>query len=425
MQEPLSPKQLEFVLNSTAKWNIAHGSVRTGKSVASSWRFLEAASNFPDSKIYIVGHTFDTAFRNVVRPMMESEELVIFRPFLAWSGKKLYFKDKVITVLGAKDEGAVGNFQGLTMGLVLCDEMTLYPDSIIDMIDSRLSMPHSMGIATCNPSHPEHKIKKWIDMAAEGNPRYYALHWTLEDNPYVDQDYKERLRDSTTGMFHKRNYLGLWCMAEGAVFDFFDLNIHVVKRPPRAAEYFVAAIDYGVSNAFACVIVGVSTGKYAQEGKCLWVEKEYYWDCKVTGRQKTNFEFANDIVEFIEPYGVKQLYIDPSAASFKVELQRKNVRVIDANNDVLPGIEKMCSEMAQGNLFIMNTCKNLIREIQNYVWDSSKAKLGEDAPKKKADHLVDSLRYLVHSHTVTKTSSYEHSPKQYQENRFNPVSRFN
>jgi len=314
MQEPLSPKQLEFVINSTAKWNIAHGSVRTGKSVASSWRFLEAAANFPDSKIYIVGHTFDTAYRNVVRPMMESEELVIFRPFLTWSGKKLYFKDKVITVLGAKDEGAVGNFQGLTMGLVLCDEMTLYPDSIIDMIDSRLSMPHSMGIATCNPSHPEHKIKKWIDMAAEGNPRYYALHWTLEDNPYVDKDYKERLRDSTTGMFHKRNYLGQWCMAEGAVFDFFDLNIHVVKRPPRAAEYFIAGIDYGVSNAFACVIIGISTGKYAQEGKCLWVETEYYWDCKVTGRQKTNFEFANDIAEFIEPYGVKQLYIDPSAA---------------------------------------------------------------------------------------------------------------
>ena len=424
MQEPLSPKQLEFVLNSTAKWNIAHGSVRTGKSIASSWRFLEAAAKSPDSKIYIVGHTFDTAFRNVVRPMMESEELSIFRPFLTWSGKKLFYRDKVITVLGAKDEGAVGNFQGLTMGLVLCDEMTLYPESIIDMIDSRLSMPHSMGIATCNPSHPEHKIKKWIDMAAQGNPRYYALHWTLEDNPYVDQDYKERLRDSTTGMFHKRNYLGLWCMAEGAIFDFFDKDIHVVKRPPRAAEYFIAGLDYGISNAFACVVIGVSTGKYTQEGMCMWVEAEYYWDCKVKGRQKTNFEFANDICDFIEPYGVKQLYIDPSALSFKVEMQRKGVHVIDANNDVLPGIEKMCSEMAKGNLYVMHTCQNLIKEIQNYVWDSSKAKFGEDAPKKKGDHLIDGFRYALLTHKVISSSNFVHNPIEYKRDRFQLNSRF-
>lgn len=424
-QEPLSPKQLEFILNSTAKWNIAHGSVRTGKTIASSFRFLQQVEQCPDSQIYIVGHTFDTAYRNVVRPIMEAKELSIFRPFCAWSGKKLYFKNKTITVLGAKDEGAIGNFQGLTMSLVYCDEMTLYPDSIIDMIDSRLSLSHSMGIATCNPSHPSHKLKKWIDMATEGNNDYYALHWVLEDNPYVDQIYKDRLKNSTSGLFYKRNYLGLWCMAEGVIFDFFDRNVHVVSKPPCAAEYWVAGIDYGVSNAFACVLIGVSTGKYTQTGKKFWVEKEYYWDCKDRGRQKINSEFAEDVQNFLEPYSVKNIYIDPSALAMKLELQRKGMHIVEANNDVLNGIEMMTTEMGKGNLVICKDCRYLIREIENYVWDDRKAKMGEDAPLKKADHAVDALRYIMATHKVTEYRPFkdEQLNTNYLQNRFSAGKR--
>ena len=139
MTAPLSPKQIEFIQNSTAKMNLAHGSVRSGKTVGTLWRFFHAVNECPDSKIYIAGHTFDTAYRNVVRLVMESDELSIFKPFCSWSGKKLHYKDKTITVLGAKDEGAVGSFQGDTYSLFYGDEMTLYPDSIIEMILTRLS----------------------------------------------------------------------------------------------------------------------------------------------------------------------------------------------------------------------------------------------------------------------------------------------
>jgi PBSX family phage terminase large subunit len=360
--------------------------------------------------------------------MLEAKELSVFRPFLVWSGKKLHYRDKIITVLGAKDEGAVGSFQGLTMSLVYCDEMTLYPDSIIQMIDSRLSLSHSIGIGTCNPSHPDHIIKRWIDFAAEGNSRYYALHWTLEDNPFVDEEYKNRLKYSTSGIFYKRNYLGMWCLAEGAIFDFFDRKVHVVLQPPRAAEYFIASIDYGISNAFACLVIGISTGKYAQEGKCLWVEKEFYWDCseKGQGRQLVNSEFADRVKELIEPYGIQQLYIDPSALAMKLELQKRGMHIVAANNDVLPGIEMMITEMAKGNLFVMNTCKNLIREIENYVWDVSKSKRGEDAPLKKSDHAVDALRYAIATHKIASYQPYKndgHNPEDYQRGRFNPGGR--
>ncbi len=428
MKELLSKKQLEFIVNGTRHWNLAHGAVRTGKTVGTLFSFMHAVNNCPDSQIFMVGHSSDTIYQNAVRLLLESEQLAIFRPFCTWfAGKRqLKFKDKTITTLGAKDEGAIGSFQGKTFSLVYCDEMTLYPDSIIDMIDTRLSNPHSMGFASMNPSHPNHKIKKWIDKAEAGDPNYYALHFTLDDNPYVGEEYKQRIRDSLSGLFYKRNYLGLWCLAEGAIFDFFDHSIHVLRKPPTAAEYWIAGIDYGTTNAFACVLIGVSTGKYTQTGRKLWVEKEYYWSSKVQGRQKVNSEYAEEVCQFLEPYGIKHIYIDPSAASFKLELQRRGLHVIDANNDVENGIQYMSSEMRKGNLFVCDECKNTIREIEGYVWDPKASEKGYDEPLKKDDHTVDALRYAVFSHKISVYDPYKDNKNRedWMRNKYAPTRGF-
>lgn len=425
MSLPFAPKQLEFIVNSTARWNIAHGSVRSGKTVATTFRFLQAASECPDSKIFIVGHTFDTAYRNVIRLIMESPELALFRPFCTWSGKKLYFRDKVITVLGAKDEGAIGNFQGDTYSIVNCDEMTLYPQSIIEMIKSRLSKPWSQGFAAMNPKHPTHIIKSWIDRAAEGDKNYYALHFVPEDNPYLTQEYINDLKNTTSGIFYKRNYLGLWCLAEGAVFDFFDKDIYVIKKPPVGAEYWIAGIDYGTVNNFTCMLIGINTGRYTQSGVSRWVEKEYVWDSKKQGRQKTNSEYADAVQEFLEPYDVKGLYVDPSAAAMKLELRRRGIHVIDADNDVTNGIIYMQSEMRKGSLLICDCCPNAIREIESYVWDSKASEKGEDIPMKKDDHCLDAIRYAIYTHKVPVYAPYKDAKinDEYLNGRFNAGTR--
>lgn len=426
MQYPLAPKQIEFVLDSTARWNLAHGSVRSGKTVGTLFRFMEAVNNCPDSQIFMVGHSSDTIYQNAVRLLMESDQLSFFRPFCTWySGKRqLKYKDKTIQTLGAKDEGAIGQFQGKTMSLCYCDEMTLYPESIIDMIDTRLSNPHSMGFASMNPSHPKHKLKEWIDKAEAGDENYYSLYFNLDDNPYVDESYKQRIRDSLSGLFYKRNYLGLWCLAEGSIFDFFDVKLHTCPRPPCAAEYWVAGIDYGSVNPFCCILVGVSTGRYTQTGKQMWVEKEFYWDPKKTGRQKVNSEFADDVASFLEPYAIKNIYIDPSAEAFQLELRKRGLHVVHANNDVANGIQMMTSEMRNGNLLVCTECTNTIREIQSYVWDPKAASRGYDEPLKKEDHAIDALRYIIASHKVSVYQPYkDNGPNDYLQNRFNTGGR--
>lgn len=428
MTLPLAPKQLEFIINSTARWNIAHGAVRTGKTVGTLFRFMQSLEDCPDSQIFMAGHTSDTIYQNAIRLLLESEQLSIFRPFCTWvAGKRqLKFRDKTITTLGAKDEGAIGQFQGKTFSRFYGDEMTLFPESIIDMIDTRLSNPHSMGFATMNPSYPTHKLKKWIDYAEAGDKNYYALHYKLDDNPYLDEDYKLRIKNSLSGVFYKRNYLGVWCLAEGAIFDFFERKLHTVKRPPRAAEYWIAGIDYGTVNNFACSLVGISTGQYAQNGICRWVEKEYVWDSRKQGRQKTNAEYADDVFAFLEPYSIKGLYVDPSAAAFKLELRKRGFHVIDADNDVVNGINFMTSEMQKGNLFVCEECTNLIREIESYVWDPKASERGEDEPLKKDDHSIDSVRYAVYTHKIAVYDYQAHNQLQqnWMQNRFTRSSNF-
>lgn len=420
MSQILSKKQLEFLIKANAKWNIAHGSVRTGKTVGTLWWFLHEADKCPDSQIYMIGHTSETLYDNVIKLIFESPQFAIFEPFCSWSSgnRVLTYKDKTIKILGAKDEGAVRAIRGKTMSLLYCDEITLYPLSIIEILDQRLSCPWSKAICTCNPTYPDHTIKQWVDKAINGDPNYFQMHWTLEDNPYVPQDYKDRLASNKNGIFYKRDYLGLWCLAEGSIFDFFDPKIHVVERPPEAADYYIAGIDFGMSNATACILIGVYTGIRDQRGKKLWAEDEYYWDSKIQGKQKTVSEQADDIYEFLEPYGVRNIYIDPNAAVLRLELRKKGLHVIDADNDVFNGIQKMTNEMADGNFLVCKKCKNLIREIQTYVWDEKQSKQGKDAPLKKVDHILDATRYSLFTHKVTQYQPYKHNPQEYLSNRF-------
>lgn len=408
---PLSDKQIEFLRHANKKINIAHGSVRSGKTIVTLFKFLLAASNCPDSKIWMIGKTSETIYDNAIRLVLEADAnrhdpLAIFRPYCTWYGgarRELKFMDKTINVLGAQNEGAMGAIQGKTFSLCYCDEMTLYPESIIDMINTRLSEPYSKLYASMNPSHPTHKCKQWIDEAENGHDQFYSLQFLLSDNPFVDNDYKNRVQNSLSGLFYKRNFLGLWCGADGAIFDFFDRKYHVRPYERRgSAEYWIAGIDVGTSNAFACVLIGVNTGRTTQTGRSWWVEKEYYWDSKKMERQKTNSEYAEDLIEFFDGYAIRAVYIDPSAAAMKAQLRRAEIHCTDAENDVLEGIQVVTDEIKMGNLYICDTCPNLIREIESYVWDTKASEKGWDEPKKINDHAIDALRYAITSHKVPK-----------------------
>jgi PBSX family phage terminase large subunit len=421
----LSPKQIKFISESTKKINLAHGSVRAGKTMAITFRVMQAVNDCPDSQIWFIGHTSSTIYDNVIRLILEKppagtpDPMCEFRKRSYWKkgDRELVFVDlqgrmKTISTVGATNAGAIGAIQGKTMSLVYCDEMTLYPPAIIEMILTRLSNPHSILFATMNPTYPSHILKTWIDKARAGDPDYYELQFYIEDNTFLGKDFIEMVKSSLSGVHYKRLYLGEWALADGAIFDFFDRSLHVVEKPPRCADYWVAGVDYGTSNAFAAILVGVHCGRQEQEAPIMWAEKEFYWDYKKRGYQKSSAEFAADMKTFLEPYSVKSIYLDPSAANFRLDLQRLGLHPVNADNDVNEGIIRTISLLKgstrNGQLYVCSECKNLIREIESYVWHPKCLEKGEDEPLKVDDHAVDALRYALNTHKPSRFDNEEY-----------------
>lgn len=257
------------------------------------------------------------------------------------------------------------------------------------MLLSRLSISGSQLFATCNPEGPAHWLKKdFIDRAGDLDLIYW--NFTLDDNPSLDNSYKENLKKEYSGMWYARYILGEWAVSHGLIYDMWtnDNTYTIAKNNPH---YYIVGLDYGTTNPTAGVLVAVNNNEWPQ----LSVVSEFYYDSAVQGRSKTDAELVDDIKKWLFPIQPKALYIDPAAASFKLALTQSDFSVIDANNDVLLGIKLVGKYLANLNLVINKSCKNLIEQIQTYQWDPKAAERGEDKPVKKLDHLTDALRYCV------------------------------
>ncbi len=189
-------------------------------------------------------------------------------------------------------------------------------------------------------------------------------------------------------MWHKRYILGEWALAHGAIYDTFD-HYNIYEHPMPSPNYYIVGVDYGTTNATAAVLCAISPTRYPQ----IRIEAEYYYDSALMGRSKTDQELVADIQQFIGYRNVSAVYVDPAAASLKIALRQKDLPVIDANNDVVPGIKTVGKFIAGKNLVIQKGCQTLIDHIQSYAWDPKSADRGEDKPLKVQDHICDALRY--------------------------------
>lgn len=387
----LSDKQITCFNESNARINIFEGPVRAGKSFITLLRWLEHCRNGPEGAFIICGRTDKTIKRNIIQPLQD----MVGPDVKYYAGKgevRLY--GRVMYVVGANDERAEAKIRGSEFAGALIDELTLLPENFCKMLLSRLSIPGSKLFASTNPDSPFHWVKTdFIDRENELNCRVFSF--TIDDNPSLSEEYKHDLKNEYQGLWYKRYIEGQWVMAEGAVYDFFDENIHVISHPNSTATSYIVGVDYGTTNPCVFVLIGHNPSHYPN----MWLEKEYYYDSRKNNRQKSDYEYANDLMEFIDGYGIDAIYIDPSAASFKQELRRNGVSNIrDAVNDVVPGVRYQAQLLMNGTYKICSNCVNTIKEYSTYVWDSRASANGKDQPLKQNDHAKDAERYALYSH---------------------------
>jgi len=386
---PLSEKQVRSYNESTKRINIWEGSVRSGKSFISILRFIKELKDGPPGHAMVIGPTRDSIQRNFLAEFCSLLALPIPTP----KSTQMCIFDRTIHLVGASDERSQRRIQGSTLAMAYVDELTLIPQGFFKMLLSRLSVPGARLLGTTNPDSPFH----WLKTEFLSNDTLDLASWKfrIEDNPSLDEQYITSLKNEYQGLWYKRYIEGDWVLAEGTVFEFFDEEKHTIDYPTKRGEYYIVGVDYGTTNPTAFVMIGYNRTHFPN----IWCEKEYYYDSKVHKRQKTDTEFAEDLKEFIKDYNVRSIYIDPSAASFRLELSRNGIDLVEeADNDVMNGIRFHSQLLANGTYKVSQNCRNTIREYATYVWDIKASERGEDKPVKANDHAMDATRYALFSH---------------------------
>ena len=382
-----SRKGLDTITNSTARLNIWEGAVRSSKTICSIVRWLEYVKSGPPGDLLMAGKTERTLKRNILDPLQQIVGSSRFK-YNRGTGEAHLFGRRIY-IAGANDERAAGKIQGLTLAGAYGDELTLWPESFFKMLLSRLSVPGAKLFGTTNPDGPYHWLRtEYLDNKALD---LRSWHFTLEDNPNLDPAYVAALKKEYAGLWYKRFILGLWVLAEGAIYDMWDEGKHIKSAPPYLNRRIVA-VDYGTTNPCTFGLYGFGAGPE------VFLEREYWYDSKETGKQKTDSEYADDFMTWLGNVPVEAIYVDPSAASFIAELRGRGYIISEANNAVLDGIRFVSTMLSNGHFFIDPSCTHTKNEFASYVWDSKAQMKGEDKPLKRNDHCMDRNRYALFSH---------------------------
>jgi PBSX family phage terminase large subunit len=269
------------------------------------------------------------------------------------------------------------------------DEVTLHHETFVKQAINRMSLNGAKAIWTTNPDSPFHYIKKeYIEKANERE--YKNFKFRLEDNLTLSDRYKRNLKQAYSGVWHKRFIEGLWVKAEGLIYDMFH-DKHINRKKTTGKK--IIACDYGTGNPTVFLLIDVDRDK-------VHVEREYYYSGRDSGVQKTDSQYANDMTDFLNNNGVPrntEIIVDPSAASFIVELRQRGLNVQKANNAVIDGIRNVSMKLSKNEISVDPECQKTIEEFHTYSWDENAQNKGEDKPLKENDHCMDALRYGVMS----------------------------
>lgn len=384
---------------------IADGAIRSGKTLSMSLSFcLWAMTRFNGQNFAMCGKTVGSFRRNVLgtlKLMLKSRGYIVEdhradNMLVIRRGKV----ENYFYIFGGRDERSQDLIQGITLAGLLLDEVALMPESFVNQATGRCSVEGSKMWFSCNPGGPLHWFKtEWIDKRERKGLLY--LHFTMDDNLSLTEEIKARYRSLYAGVFYLRYIKGLWAVAEGLIYTMFSEECtysSLASHIPNTAQKMIA-VDYGTTNP--CVFL-----ETWDDGKTIWVEREYRWDSRSeeaqrSGKsQKTDKEYADDMADFmgIRPEDQCTIIVDPSAASFIQELRSRGWVVKSADNEVLDGIRKVSTMLASGRLKVnRRKCKGLCAEMQAYVWDDKAKDRGEEKPVKQKDHGPDALRYRINA----------------------------
>lgn len=389
-------KVLHTYLTKRFKILILCGAVRAGKTYIDNLIFLyelmrvaKLAKQLDDKhpQFILAGASSGAIYNNVIAEL--SRQFGIDLKADKHNHYHLFGVD-IVPVYTASIAGLTGA-RGFTAYGAYINEATLANQEVFNEIRNRCSMRGSHIICDTNPDIPTHWLK--TDYIDNKDPKAGIISYTftIDDNTFLDKEYVESLKASKPkGMFYDRDILGLWVTGEGIVYQDFNKDTMVIddSKIPKGLHYY-CGVDWGFEHPNPILLLGDD-----DQGN-TYVLRDYtkkhkfinYW---VKIAQNLQDEFGRNLI----------FYADSARPDNVNEFQAAGINCINANKNVLPGIECVAQKMREGKFFIAESCsQGLMNEIYQYAWDENTGQPLKENDVRHNDRL-DALRYAIYSRNV-------------------------
>ena len=419
----LSKKQNEYILNMTHRWNIKSGAVRSGKSFVDTAYVIPARIRERQGKSglnVILGVSRETIERNVLQPMREiyTEELVgtiNSRNIATVCGEEVY-------CLGAEKVSQVAKIQGASIKYCYGDEIAKWNKEVFQILKSRLDKSYSCFDGACNPEHPTHWFKAFLDSP---DIDLYLQHYTIFDNPYLSKLFVEQLCNEYEGtVYYDRLIDGLWKRAEGAIYKKFtdrpeSFRCDVVNRIDTNSgrkqfrkEDIVSieiGLDFGGNQSGHAFVARGYTDDYREVIALMSrriTAKDEAEDIDSNRLDQLFLEFVGDVIDkysvyeahgdYINYCNVESVFYDNAETvlgnSIRNAVEKKypwiSVRPAQKRT-IVDRIRCTIRLMGAERFYITGDCESLLEALQDAVWN--KIITGKDERLDDGSSDIDSL----------------------------------
>lgn len=394
-----TPKQVEvFHTYKTKPFKIMilSGAVRSGKTFIDNVLFLNELKRVAElarlrgdkhPRFILGGATSGSIYNNVISELQTQFGLTLKPDF---HNHYHLFNVDIVPVYTGSISG-LSSARGFTSYGAYVNEASLANHEVFNEIQNRCSQPGSHIICDTNPDIPTHWLK--LDFIDNKDPDsgIVSFNFTIDDNTFLDPGYVKSMKASKPkGMFYDRDILGLWVTGEGIVYQDFDAKQMVIDddKIPEGLQYY-CGVDWGFEHPNPILLLGDD-----DQGN-TYVIRDYtkkhkfinYW---VKIAQNLQDEFGRNLI----------FYADSARPDNVNEFQAAGINCINANKNVLPGIECVAQKMREGKFFVAKSCsQGLMNEIYQYAWDENTGQPLKENDVRHNDRL-DALRYGIYSKNV-------------------------
>lgn len=386
-------KVLQSYLNDDWKYLILNGAVRAGKTVIDNYLFLLELKRIkklaeiekePHPQYILAGYSSNSIYTNVISSL-ENQFGIVMKTDR--HGHYHLFGIDIVPAYTGSARG-IGAIRGMTSYGAYVNEASLATHEVFQEIVQRCSVKSARIICDTNPDIPTHWLKTDYIDNHDPKARIKAFNFTIDDNTFLSNDYVEALKAATPrGMFYDRSILGQWVTGDGIVYQDFNKDTMVIpkNRVPDGLDYYVG-VDWGYEHPNPIILLGDDKdgNTYVLED---YTQKHKFINYWVKVAQNLQTRFGRNLI----------FYADSARPDNVNEFQSNGLNCINANKNVLPGIECVARKMREGKFYVVDTASSgLLDEIYQYAWDESTGLPLKENDVRHNDRL-DAIRYAIYS----------------------------